>query len=113
MNMKEINKQEVTLEKQVAKELRHINRDTISMWKCALHGRMPPSHSITAFGIENLEQVLLMQRYILEKKITPYQLDKVKFRGMKISALFGNELKFVTLWDMGPDGVANEQLPSE
>jgi urease accessory protein UreF len=89
----------------VNREKRQVHRDTISMWHCAEVCRLPPNHSQTSFGIENLDQVRAIQWCIENRKITPMQLEESKKNGKKLTALIStseNPFKtdFITIWDM-------------
>ena len=93
--------------KLIAKELKSSDRATISMWRCAESGRMPPSHSITSFGIDSMDHVLAIQWCIEKEKITPGSLENVRKKGKEITKLicckdspFYNLIVFSTIWDV-------------
>lgn len=90
--------------KLIAFELKNSDRATISMWRCGFFGRMPPSHSITAFGIDSIDHVLAIQWCILNHKITPKMLNDVSKDGKKITELISKNSKskivFQTIWDI-------------
>lgn len=92
--------------KTVNYELRTIDRATISMWNCAMHNRMPPSHSINNYGIENMAQIKTIKWCIDNRMITPLQLDNAKQNGKKISDLLDHKdnpngrVIFTTMWDL-------------
>ena len=91
--------------KLIAKEIKLCDRATISMWRCAEHSRMPPSHSLTSFGIDSLNHVLAIKWCIDKRHITPKKLDDARKNGIKISKLIcveGNPHKvvFATIWDL-------------
>lgn len=93
--------------KLVAKELRSADRATISMWRCGFFGRMPPSHSITSFGIDSIEHVLSIQWCIINHKITPKILDDLRKNGKGLTKLIVNDnidnphrVIFSTIWDI-------------
>ena len=98
---------------QVNRELKRTYRETVSMWNCAEAGRMPPSHSVNAFGIENEEQILAIRWAIENRKITPFALDEVKKSGKRITDLVvtkdnPHKVEYVTLWDMVPAKSVNK-----
>ena len=89
----------------VSREKKRIDRATISMWHCAESSRMPPSHSINAFGIESIEHVLAIKWAIENRLMTPFQLDDVRKSGKKITELIVTDknpfkIVFQTLWDI-------------
>lgn len=91
--------------KAVNKQILKIGRDSISMWRCAFFGRMPPQHSINSFGIEDIEQVKAMQWCIVNMKIVPEELDAAKKNGSKLTSLMKFDgqpynVTFITMWDL-------------
>lgn len=91
--------------KSVNKQILKIGRDSISMWRCAFFGRMPPQHSINSFGIEDIEQVKAMQWCIVNMKIVPEELDAAKKSGSKLTNLMKfdgqpHNVTFITMWDL-------------
>lgn len=92
----------------VNKELKRTHRETISMWNCAEAGRMPPSHSVNAFGIETDDHIMAIRWAIKNRKFTPFTLDEVKKNGKMITSLVvtkdnPHKVEYVTLWDMVPE----------
>ena len=89
----------------VNREKNSCNRATISMWRCAINERMPPSHSCRDFGIDSMKNVLAIKWMIDNQKITPQQLDQARCDSKKLNSLISinenpNKTVFTTIWDI-------------
>jgi hypothetical protein len=89
----------------VNREKRRAHRDTISLWRCAECGRMPPSHSLNSFGIESMDQIKAIQWCIDNRKVTPDILEEIKKDGGRITAAISipenpHKVRFQTIWDI-------------